>query len=123
MPSKCSIIGHDFRIIKEQGKFKEEKCLDCGVVVVFKEKGWQEDKEYARAHRRDFIQPTDREAWNLAYPNKKIVDDPVRKQEMRETLHEKFGKKKLPSVAEEYFRTYGGQDDLAKILKWHLSMN
>lgn len=120
--SKCRKIGHNFRIEKETSDVKQERCLDCGFTAVFSAKNWAEDKEYMKAHRRDFIQPSDREAWNLAYPDKKIVDDPKRKIEMIQLLREKVGKKRLRGVAEEYFRTYGGNDDLASVLKWHFGI-
>lgn len=115
--SKCQTIGHNFFTIRTSGDVKEENCKDCGITVVFKSSNWTEDKEYMKAHKRDFIQPSDKEAWNLAYPDKKIVDDPKRRAEMHKMLTEKLGKKRLPKVATEYWINYGMSD----LLKWHLT--
>lgn len=119
--TKCSKIGHDFRTVQTtvvlSSDTKRERCLDCGHEETFTVKTATQDKEYAKAHRRDFIQPSDKEAWNLAYPDKRIIEDMEQKKQMTAMLREKLGKKRLPKVATQYLVSFGPAD----FLKWHLT--
>lgn len=122
---KCARIGHNFRSLGDSPikDVKREKCLDCGREETFTSHSWNADKEYAKAHKRDFIQPWMKEEWNLAYPDKKIVEDPIKQKEMGHDLTHAVGKKKMTNIAEEYVRSFGWHNEaMTKVLRWHLGL-
>ncbi len=124
---RCNKIGHNFREVKSAialgAKSKRERCLDCGREETFTERGWNADAEYAKAHRRDFIQPWQKEEWALAYPDKPIVTDPARQKDMGHELTVNVGKKRMGTIADEYLRSFGWHNEaMTKVLRWHFNL-
>lgn len=59
MEKRCEMGLHDFRIIGDDSKVRAEECRLCGKKKIFNKDGHGriDQKEYAKAHEADFLQP------------------------------------------------------------------
>lgn len=54
---RCDDIGHDYYLLKGDRHEGKERCKECGHEQYFY---YNDTKTYAREHRRDFLQPSDK---------------------------------------------------------------
>ena len=64
---KCRRVGHNYEPIGSGDGHTKEKCADCGHIRTFRSKDRGFEKDFGEEHHRDFIQPVEKEDFEIAY--------------------------------------------------------
>lgn len=77
---RCKEAGHNYIKFDEDKTKLAERCQECGKVnTVYKE----DQQGYAKAHKRDFIQPHQKE-WDITWKKEQEQSDKDRAEEINQ---------------------------------------